>query len=390
MRCRDGTRKCKASEACVVPQKAKPPLPNKRFYKCKTGYRQCPNRRCYPSALFRTGQAGDDARRLATTIRAQALARGFRTRRAQHKHKAAVRGQAVIRGFLAKSRARTRRAQQQAAVRAQAVARRFLVRTRQAQQQAALAPPALPPAPPPPPALPPAPPPINAAGIEVNAHGIIANAVRNRQRRLLNAVIVCLAMSHERASDRARLVNLLQTFRYVVGVSFIDLPADPKIYKELAPYVTSGRYKQISMLFKNFRETGRSPNPLIVYLQNKQHIPERIVCLDYFFLQHPYYIDQYGMNWLLEGNPKREGKAKRLLDYATDVYLGVDKSGLVKQMMKEYAAYKPKTMKCTYVQTCPLYELDQEIEEIPGRSGAVAQMRLYLDQETPFLHVNLL
>ena len=242
----------------------------------------------------------------------------------------------------------------------------------------------------------------HAAGTEANAHTTLTNFLKNRRRPLLNAVIVCLAMSHERISDRVRLVNLLQTFRYVVGVSNIAVPANNAEYQELAPYVPSGRYTQFQMDFLAFRQvTAHSRNPLFDYLHAKQHVPERIVCLDYFFLQVPYYRLRLGMNWLLRDDRngsgaliKREGKARQLLDFATDVYLGVDHQppnpSLMREMLREYTAFRgTKTMRCTPVRTTPLYELDQEID-IPGPSGgADNQVARYLDENMPFLHIEL-
>jgi hypothetical protein len=236
---------------------------------------------------------------------------------------------------------------------------------------------------------------------EDNAAGTLGRwAKKRKQRGLVNAVIVCLAMSHERISDRVRLVNLLQTFKYVVGVSNIRVPVDPSDYEELEPYVLSGRYTQFSMDFKNFRESSaRQRNELFDYLEEKQDVPERIVCLDYFFLQHPYYRERYGMNWLLRDRPtgrgrKEEGKARQLLDYATDVYLGVDdpspNGSLMQEMIQEYVDYTgPKTMRYDAVLSSPLYELDKEID-IPGPShGAENQVTRYLDEERPFLHITL-
>jgi hypothetical protein len=212
---------------------------------------------------------------------------------------------------------------------------------------------------------------------------------------VLNAVIVLLGMSHERISDRVRLANLLQTFRYVVGVSNIAVPHDVAEYRELAPYVPNGRYTQFSMDFKHLREsTARTPNELFDYLEEKDDVPERIVCLDYFFLQHPYYRERYGDNWLLKSvgrhGPRTEGKARMLLDYATDVYIGIDHPGRnpseVRQMMADYAAYRgTKTMRLEPVDTSPLYELDDEID-VPGPSGGAENQVLRYLSRNPELH----
>jgi hypothetical protein len=79
--CKKGTRRCKASGACVVPQDALAAPAGKRTYRCRTGKRQCPNRRCYESARFKDGPVGDLARKAANATTVAALFRGRKSRR---------------------------------------------------------------------------------------------------------------------------------------------------------------------------------------------------------------------------------------------------------------------------------------------------------------------
>jgi hypothetical protein len=197
---------------------------------------------------------------------------------------------------------------------------------------------------------------------------------------------VALAMSHERAADRTRLVELLKHYQYVLGVSEIVPPKTDAGYKELAPYVSHGRYRQIKFDFKNFRaSTHKSPNTLFEAMGSFR-VPEKIVCLDYFFLQHPYYELRYGMNWLLS-NKKQEGKVRELLDHgATEVFLPVDKGGLMQRMRDEYAAFPDKTLTLRVEHSSPLFRSDDQID-IPDRPSAQQNVRLYLDPKAPFLRI---
>ncbi len=80
-KCGKGTRRCKASGACVVPRDALPAPAGRKTYRCRPGKRQCPNRRCYESARFKAGPVGDLARKAANATTVAALYRGRQSRR---------------------------------------------------------------------------------------------------------------------------------------------------------------------------------------------------------------------------------------------------------------------------------------------------------------------
>ena len=318
-RCRrgSGTRRCKATQQCNTPRKPNDPLPGQKVFRCPklrgVSRRQCPNRVCYPSALFNAphGPVADTPALRAR--RATAVAAKVTRNRAK--------------------RAPPKRKKKEPA---------------------------------PPPALPPAPPPPSVKGRDT--------------------LFVALAMSHERAGDRTRLMELLKHYQYVLGVSEIAPPNTDAGYKELAPYVSHGRYRQIKFDFKNFRaSTYKSPNTLFEAMGSFR-VPIKIVCLDYFFLQHPYYEERYGMNWLLS-NKKQEGKVRELLDHgATEVFLPVDKGGLMQQMRDEYAAFPAKTL-TVRAEISPLFRSDDQIDNIPDRPSAKQSAHLYLDPKGPFLRI---
>jgi hypothetical protein len=212
----------------------------------------------------------------------------------------------------------------------------------------------------------------------------------------MDTLFVALAMSHERLPDRIRLLELLKQYQFVLGVSNIEPPITDAGYKELEPYVSQGRYKQIKFDFKEFRAgTQKSPNSLFEAMHSFD-VPVKIVSLDYFFLQHPYYVERYGMNWLLDdvnqpkrGQPKKkEGKVRELFDHgATQVFLPVDKRGLMKQMVDEYAAFRAKTMAVQFTPSSPLFESDERIAHIPDKPSAKQEVEHFLNVETPFLQI---
>ena len=212
-------------------------------------------------------------------------------------------------------------------------------------------------------------------------------------RNIPNRLIVVLAMSHERASDRVRILQLLTTHRFVIGVSNIKKPSSIQAYKELAPFVENGRYIYVNMNFKHFRVTRSSPNDLFIALAHKKHVPERCLCLDYFFLQHPYYSENYGTNWLLDKEGVRqtvvEGKCRHLLKYVTDIYLPIDKTGEMMAMINAYRDFPAKSMTTTMTKTSPLYASDVHLDDIPDRPAAPIQVTTYLNVAHPFLHVRL-
>jgi hypothetical protein len=114
-------------------------------------------------------------------------------------------------------------------------------------------------------------------------------------------------------------------------------------------------------------------------------VSNKIVCLDYFFLQHPYYEERYGMNWLV--NKKQEGKVRELLDHgATEVFLPVDKGGLMQRMRDEYAAFPNKTLTVRAEHSSPLFRSDEPID-VPDRPSAQQNVKLYLDPKGPFLRI---
>lgn len=230
-----------------------------------------------------------------------------------------------------------------------------------------------------------------------------------QQRNYRRAVFVALAMSHERAPDRQRLIALLDVYEVVVGVSNIAVPTDNADYKDLLPYVLQRRYIYISQDFNNFdRLRNENTNAIVRTLRQyrERGFAERIVSLDYFFLQTSYYRKRYGINWLLKTNPNLnfgsrgrkafvEGKAKDLLSEATDVYLPVDSGGDMKKMVQQYQrdlADKDKTMRVDFVaeRDAPLFQSDDTIGDIVGRPSARRNVELYLDRAQPFLRVRLL
>jgi len=229
-------------------------------------------------------------------------------------------------------------------------------------------------------------------GAEANAATVRNRAVRRfvevrRTAALKNAAIVLLGMSHERLSDRVRIVELLKQYRYVVGVSVMRVPADPAAYRELQPYAASGRYQQVEQNFKSLKvSTARKPNTLLELLRDlRERVAEIDVCLDYFFLQHPYYNENYGTNWFVEQG--REGKLRKLLDHATSVFLPVDGHGVVQEMVDGYNALPTRTMRVDPVPTTPLHSSDRRIEHIPEKPSADQNVARYLNVTQPFLRI---
>jgi hypothetical protein len=132
------------------------------------------------------------------------------------------------------------------------------------------------------------------------------------------------------------------------------------------------------------------------------HLPERIVCLDYFFLPHTYYASNYGLNWLYDAGHNREGKARQILALATDVYLPVDKSANLDNptgmlaMLKQYTTkVRYPTMSIERVQSTPLFESDLTLGEIPNgeRRGtyvsAEFMVKKWLNDTYPFIRIRL-
>ena len=227
-----------------------------------------------------------------------------------------------------------------------------------------------------------------------------------QQRNYRRAVFVALAMSHERAPDRQRLIALLDIYEVVVGVSNIAVPTNNADYGNLLPFFLQRRYIYISQDFNNFdRMRNENTNAIVRTLRQYRDrgFAERIVFLDYFFLQTSYFRTRYGMNWLLKRNPNLnfgsrgrqgfvEGKAKDLLAGATDVYLPVDSGGDMQEMVRQYRRDLPdhaKTMRLDFVaeRDAPLFQSDDSIDIIVGRPSARQNVQRYLDKAQPFLRV---
>jgi hypothetical protein len=187
-------------------------------------------------------------------------------------------------------------------------------------------------------------------------------------------MIVLFAMSHERDSDRQRLVRLFDTFTYVVAVCDYRNVTNPKECKELEPFYRAGRYIYISSDFKKLRNTTRSPNAIFGAL-SKIDAARRVLCLDYFFLQRTYYHERYGMDWL-------SSKCQDLLAYVDEVYLPIDKNGEMEEMVR----HGHRGLTLARVNTSPLFESDKTIE-IRGRPSAEQNVRLYLANPA-FLKIN--
>ena len=338
-RCPTGRNRCNATNQCVTKRAPRPPRPNQIRFRCARGTRQCANRICYPSRLFAAPNE-----RAANTVAALFRGRQARTQVAQERARRAAE--------------RTRRATTVAA----------LFRGRRARTQVAR---------------------------ERERRAAEANAPRQ-------ALMVTLAMSHERATDRTRLVALLQKYQYVIAVSIIPPPRRPAEYGELLPYVRNGRFEYVQQNFKpRFQVTSRRGNELFTAMQKHRGLPERIVCLDYFFLVSSYYDDNYGTNWLTEKVAGRtvEGKVRQILNYATDVYLPVDKPGDAKissrmtAMLDAYGRLPTPTMAIQVVQQTPLFDSDLELGELPTpqRRGAVVSAQFmkdkWLDAGHPFIHI---
>ena len=194
---------------------------------------------------------------------------------------------------------------------------------------------------------------------------------------LRDELFIVLAMSHERLSDRIRLLNLLTKYKYVMGVTHIAYPESNDKFLELAPYVESRQYQQLSLNFATVR-IGRLLDKIKEYTT-----PKITVTLDYFFCQANYYKESYGLNWLV-----KDGKAQLLLHAGvTEIYLPVDQSGHITNMMEAFSKLKSTAMIAEYVTSSPLYEWDLEIPEIPDRETPPNQVRRHLIHKTPFLRI---
>lgn len=217
------------------------------------------------------------------------------------------------------------------------------------------------------------------------------------------ALMVVLAMSYERETDVRRILALLERYEFVIAVSIIKPPSKLADYGRLLPYVQNGRFEYVEQDFKTMRDSGARRPGLLQSIGKHMDLPQRIVCLDYFFLIHTYYASNYGMNWLYDAGHKREGKARQILAYATDVYLPVDKSANADNptgmlaMLDQYAkTITYPTMSIEKVQSSPLLESDASLGEIPNpeRKGtyvsAEFMVEKWLNEAYPFIHIRLI
>jgi len=208
-----------------------------------------------------------------------------------------------------------------------------------------------------------------------------------------------LAISAERLTDRLRLLQLLKTYRYVIGVA---VTKDIRL-RELEPFAKAGRYVQINEDFKTLKETKKSRSLILQEIEKYNNIPV-IVCLDYQWLQNGYYESRYGLNWL-----GARGKVNRLLEAgATEVYLPNDKNesqerGLTSGKSKAKALHlseveimvrdnQDNALNIQYVQTTPLYASDMRLGPVTAEDKMVRdpvdQKLKFLSSARPFLRVS--
>ena len=216
-------------------------------------------------------------------------------------------------------------------------------------------------------------------------------------------VFVALAISAERHTDRVRILQLLKTYRYVVGVTVIH---DPNL-RELTPYAKAGRYIQLDEDFKAIFRNGARSKSLLLREIEKYDVPVT-VCLDYQFLQRGYYGLRYGTNWLdnqLKGQRKGIGKARQLLEAgASAVYLPNDKSPTHERSSKAKAPdlseleqmeeeNSDDDLTLQYVRTSPLFRSDVKLGAVVAHDGMVRdpedQRRRFLNEDRPFLKITL-
>ena len=220
-----------------------------------------------------------------------------------------------------------------------------------------------------------------------------------------NEVFVALAISAERQTDRLRILQLLKTYRYVVGVS---VSRDSNL-RELAPYASAGRYVQINEDFKAIFRNGLRSKSLLLLEIEKYDIPV-IVCLDYQFLQRGYYALRYGTNWFenrVKGSRNGIGKARQLLEAgASAVYLPNDKSPTHERASKAKAKAPElseleqmeeenpdEDLTLQYVRTSPLFRSDVKLGAVVAHDGMVRdpedQRHRFLNEVRPFLKITL-
>lgn len=222
-----------------------------------------------------------------------------------------------------------------------------------------------------------------------------------------NEVFIALAISAERHTDRLRILQLLKTYRYVVGVTVSN---DLNMH-ELHPYAQVGRYVQIQEDFKAIFRNGARSKSLTLLEIEKHHIPV-IVCLDYQWLQRGYYGLRYGDNWLdniVRGESKGGGKARQLLEAgASAVYLPNDKSPTDDRPLKPKAKARSREpseiqkmvdestdegLVLHYVKTTPLFREDVKLGAVVAPDGIVRdpvdQRDRFLNEDRPFLRITL-
>ena len=154
-------------------------------------------------------------------------------------------------------------------------------------------------------------------------------------------LLVSLAISFERSSDRVRILQLLQHFAVVISVSHISPPADRRDYGELYPYVLSSRYLHVSQDFSILHQR----NSLSQVLSTHAYLSPRVVVLDYFHLAAGYYSSRYGKSWFSHsrsGLSPLPGICQVLLQHVTDVFLPRDKGGDLDSFHAAYIRSPPQ------------------------------------------------
>ena len=206
-----------------------------------------------------------------------------------------------------------------------------------------------------------------------------------------NSLIVLLGMSHERLSDITRIIQLLQTHQFVIGVSRAPTPTAQDL-RALLPFSQAGRYIYISQDFSHLdRSTSRSPNQLLDTLSTFNTIPVRSVCLDYYSCVT---YNTYGHTWLHRTGPRLthspthlEGNCAQLLRFATEVYLPNDNRGDLLRMVSSYrSSISCPSMHLRLTHSSPLATNDLPLGPIDGRPSASSQIAQYL-ASPPFLRV---
>ena len=202
-------------------------------------------------------------------------------------------------------------------------------------------------------------------------------------------LIVTLALSFERQSDRHRIIQLLRHFAVVISVTLIPTPLLADDYDNLQPYFTAGRYIHVCQDFSVLhRRDNLSPT-----LSAHMYLSPRVVSLDYYHLASGYYPARYGVHWFSHprlGLPGLQGTCHILLQFVTDIFLPRDKGGDLDSLRQSYHSLPPEGphLSITPSYWNPLTRSDFRLTTLEPSLSPTYHLAQYLLQP-PFFRIHL-